>query len=184
MNKLSTKIKHFALSINLTEVAFKIFKEKPIYGIGYNTPATKYLPMDYVPIIHLHEPWSKTYNSFYRGFMGSNGVLDNIFLTFLVEMGGPFFLLYFGSLFYLILFARRVGEKNKYFRPEMILFFVFLSGFLVNAMVFDILKYPSRNWIFHSILGVLFVQSIEGNRVLRKDVADNRNSGDCLSTCV
>jgi len=158
------KLKYFGSIVYRLEsfpLSLRVFQDKPIFGIGYNGPLMKHVSRDYVPIFMRRDIGSNAYVSPYQVFSSSKGVLDNIFLTFWVEMGTIFSLLYFGSISFLLAWAFCVGKGRQEVWGEMVPVFCVLAGVFVNAITFDILKYPSHNWVFHSILGILFIKTME-----------------------
>ena len=140
-------------------IAMEVLKEKPLFGLGFNSPLSKFIPNDYQAKIFPENKYKhKTkhnYNekiSFINMITGVT-VFDNMALTFLGETGGLFSAAYFCLIFYLIKNKATYCREDEKRRFGLLL--IVLSGFLVHSITFDSLKYPHLNWIFHSFLGLL-----------------------------
>ena len=140
-------------------IAIEVLKEKPLFGLGFNSPLSKFIPNDYQAKIFPENKYKhKTkhnYNekiSFINMITGVT-VFDNMALTFLGETGGLFSAAYFCLIFYLIKNKATYCREDEKRRFGLLL--IVLSGFLVHSITFDSLKYPHLNWIFHSFLGLL-----------------------------
>ena len=138
-------------------IAIEVLKEKPLFGLGFNSPLSQFIPNDYESKIF---PKNKGKHidgklSFIDMITGIT-VFDNMVLTFLGETGVLFSAAYFCLIFYLI--KNKVTYCHKDEKRRFGLLLIVLSGFLAHSMTFDSLKYPHLNWIFHSFLGLL-VQS-------------------------
>jgi hypothetical protein len=130
-------------------VALDVVKEKPIFGLGFNSSLSRFIPPDYEAKIYFKQAGY----SFYSASAGIR-VFDNLFLCFLGEMGGAFTLVYMG-LFTYILKNIVLNRKNSAFDKVQVSLLLVIAGFFVHSMTFDSLKYPHLNWIFHSILGLM-----------------------------
>jgi O-antigen ligase len=136
--------------MELYHVALDVFKEKPIFGLGFNSSISRFIPYDYEAKIYPTDQ-KESFQSMVAGVQ----VFDNIALSFLGEAGGLFTLAYIGLVVYLlinILKARRSGLPDK---TQVILILVVLAGFLTHSMSFDSFKYPHLSWVFHSLLGLI-----------------------------
>ncbi len=127
-------------------VALDVVREKPIFGLGFNSSLSRFIPYDYESKIYSEQGGS----SFY-GMTSGVKVFDNMFLSSLGEMGGLFTLAYMG-LFAYILKNIILGRKTN---ANVSLLMIVIAGFFVHSMTFDSLKYPHLNWIFHSFLGLM-----------------------------
>ena len=79
---------------------------------------------------------------------------ENIFLTFLVEMGCLFSITYFGGVLYIM--ARCLKSSPSPSKDIEIMSLVsVMVGFLVISCTFDTLRFPNLNWLFHSLLGLM-----------------------------
>jgi hypothetical protein len=87
-------------------------------------------------------------------YKGHN-TLENIALTFFVQMGSLFSIVYFGGALYI--FA--VSCKRFRIPPQKnlagLLLIAVLIGFVFISCTFDTLRFPNLNWIFHSLLGLM-----------------------------
>jgi len=131
-------------------IVLDVVREKPIFGLGFNSSLSRFIPYDYES-----ENYSRhSRNSFYRMTKGFQ-VFDNMLLSFLGEMGCLFTLAYIGLLVYLLKNIYWGGKANFNSQLHVSLLLIVMSGFLVHSMTFDSLKYPHLNWIFHSLLGLM-----------------------------
>jgi hypothetical protein len=146
-------------------IALDIVKEKPIFGLGFNAPISRFIPPRYQP--RLYPRGDK--NSFYNMVAGVN-VFDNMLLCFFGETGCLFTLAYFGLGVYLVTRIVRARKSYSSDNLQTLLILVVLAGFIVHSMTFDSLKNPHLNWIFHSLLGI-----IAGRQVLEKTRTSEEN---------
>ena len=129
--------------------ALHIFKENPIWGIGFKGNVTQYLDDYKVKLDHeFGEIGYKKYVLRYYTY-------ENIVLSFLIELGGLFSMVYFGGIIYLIVmsFKQLRAPPPKDLAGMFIISVVI--GFIVVSFTFDTLGYPQLNWLFHSLLGLL-----------------------------
>ena len=94
------------IRLEFYHIALEVIQEKPIFGLGFNSPLSRFIPSDYQP---------KTYpiggdNSFESMVSGVH-VFDNMALCFLGETGGFFTMAYIGLGTYLILYKKNRGEE-------------------------------------------------------------------------
>jgi hypothetical protein len=126
-----------------------IVKKHPFLGIGLCEPRKQYLE-DY----QIHYPGISTQQM--SEMLDTNRTPENIFLTFMTDMGIPFTLLYVLSLAYLLLALFRSlqeGPAEPFMSPLVILVPI-LAG-LLYFQVYDGLMYPQVNWFFHVLLGMI-----------------------------
>jgi O-antigen ligase len=126
-----------------------MFKENPVWGIGFKGNVTQYLDDYEVKFDHNFSYIDyKQYVLIYQAY-------ENIILTFMVELGGLFSMVYFGGIIYLVV----ISFKKLRAPPQKDLVGMFiisvLVGFAVVSCTFDTLRYPQLNWLFHSLLGLL-----------------------------
>ena len=131
-------------------IALEVIQEKPIFGLGFNSPLSRFIPSDYEP---------KTYpirgdNSF-TGMVSGVHVFDNMALCFLGETGGFFTMAYIGLGIYLILKTLVFRKRHSENYVQTLLIIAVLAGFIAHSMTFDSLKNPHLNWIFHSLLALI-----------------------------
>jgi len=131
-------------------IAIEILKEKPIFGLGFNSSLSRFIPQDYKP---------KTYpangKDSFQSMIAGVHVFDNMALSFLGESGGFFAMAYAGLILYLMIIVFHSVKSNSHDKVQTLLVLVVLAGFITHSMTFDSLKYPHLNWIFHSLLGVI-----------------------------
>jgi hypothetical protein len=136
--------------MELYYIGLDAMKEKPVFGLGFNTPFSRFLPYDYKPRVY-PQYGERSFFNLTRGVE----VFDSMPLSFVAEMGGLFTLAYLGLLAYVLKNTCLVTSENSDVRVHLSLIVVVLAGFLLHSMTFDSLKYPHLNWIFHSLLGLL-----------------------------
>ena len=126
-----------------------MFKENPVWGIGFKGNVTQYLDDYEVKFDH-----DFTFIN-YKQYVLLYQAYENIILTFMVELGGLFSMVYFGGIIYLVV----ISFKKLRAPPQKDLVGMFiisvLVGFAVVSCTFDTLRYPQLNWLFHSLLGLL-----------------------------
>ena len=165
-------------------IAIEVLKEKPLFGLGFNSPLSKFIPNDYEAKIFpenkykYYKPWFKPENqngnfSFINMITGVT-VFDNMALTFLGETGGLFSAAYFCLMFYLI--KNKATNCSNDEKRRFGLLLIVLAGFLAHSMTFDSLKYPNLNWIFHSFLGLL-VSNKRIEQVIPSENSSNQLKG-------
>jgi hypothetical protein len=80
---------------------------------------------------------------------------EDLYLTFLADLGIPFFVLYFGSILYLLLKLLRLSQNPtaKFaFHPAAI--FLPLVAECLRFIIVDDLFEPQISWFFHILLGL------------------------------
>ena len=131
-------------------VAWQVIKDKPFWGIGFNTPVTEYIPKLYKP--KFYPPDNKyTFSSIIRGVE----TFDNMALFFLGQTGLLFTGAYACLIFYLTKLLIKNSNENADIKLQGILLLAVLVGFAVHSMTYDSLRYPHLNWLFHSLLGLI-----------------------------
>lgn len=133
--------------------SWHIAARNPFFGIGLRSPRDTYL-----------EDYSIKYPYVTKEkFSGSvNWVVssENIFLTFMAELGFPFLFLYTFSLGYLLfrlIKKARSPDLGSFVHP-LALFFP-IGAALLHFMVLDGLLHPQISWFFHVLLGLIPVRS-------------------------
>jgi O-antigen ligase len=126
-----------------------VFKENPIFGIGFKGNVAQYLD-DYK--VRLDHDFSaidyKQYVSLYYAY-------ENIVLSFMVELGAIFSIVYFGGITYLIVLCFKQMRAPPKKNLTGIFIISVVVGFAVVSCTFDTLRYPNLNWLFHCLLGLL-----------------------------
>jgi hypothetical protein len=126
-----------------------IFKQNPVWGIGSRTDLNSYTD-NYKRKIPENLMSDELFHDNLRKFK----TFENIFLAFLVEMGGLFSITYFGGLLYIIVRCLKISclpSKDI----EMLSLVSVIVGFLFISCTFDTLRFPNLNWLFHSLLGLM-----------------------------
>ncbi len=129
---------------------FHVFKENPVWGMGfktdlllqrlegYNLRSTNILPKEQ-----------------YRDYVETNKTFENIILAFLVELGSLFTVTYFGGLIYITVRYLKNSHSPPQRGKEGIIAVSVLAGFVILSLTFDTLRFPDLNWMFHSLLGLM-----------------------------
>ena len=131
-------------------IALNVLKEKPLFGLGFNSSLSRFIPDDYESKIFPRDGK----HSFYEMAYNLN-IFDNMALTFLGETGGLFSAAYICLIAFLIKNKASIAHRNKDEMMRFSFLLIVLVGFMAHSMTFDSLKYPHLNWIFHSLLGLL-----------------------------
>ena len=129
-------------------IAVEVLKEKPLFGLGFNSPLSRFIPNDYESKI-----FPRNGKHSFHDMVANLNVFDNMALTFLGETGGLFSAAYFCLIFYLI--KSKAAYYNEAEKRRLGSLLIVIAGFLAHSMTFDSLKYPHLNWVFHSLLGLL-----------------------------
>ena len=159
---LSKYKRFFKLNSSVTQRAenyffgFHVFKEEPIWGVGFKTDLTPYFD-DYDLKFS-----DKKREYGYKQVLGWNHTFENIFMGFLIEMGSLFSIVYFGGVIYIVIVFfekfRAPPEKNL----AGMFTIAFIVGFAAISCTFDTLRFPNLNWLFHSFLGLMVNLPKEG----------------------
>jgi O-antigen ligase len=136
--------------MELYHIALDVVKEKPIFGLGFNSSLYRFIPYDYQT-----KSYPTDHKSSFQGMVAGTYVFDNMVLSFLGEMGGIFTVAYIVLGVYLVVNIFKVKNSEFFDRSQTLLIFIVLVGFVFHSMTFDSLKYPHLNWIFHSFLGLI-----------------------------
>ena len=131
-------------------IAYQVIKEKPIFGIGFNAPIVRFIPSDY-EAKYFRSDKSFSFNSVVAGVQ----TFDNMILCFFAEAGSVFALTYIVLFGYLFKRSFRLVKMEFGAQFYIIGIGAVITGFVVQSLTFDSLRYPHLNWIFHSILGLL-----------------------------
>jgi hypothetical protein len=136
----------------------QIFKENPLLGVGFKANFIPYLD-GYDPVIA-----NKSSEDLFYHFFKLNQTFENIVLGFLIEFGGLFTILYFGGLLYFII---EKFNKNKTInsQKEYLIITVVFIGFAAMSFMFETLRFPNLNWVFHSLLGLLLANIPNGQDI-------------------
>jgi len=129
--------------------SWHIAVKHPVLGTGLRAPREQFLE-DY----QVRYPYV-TKEKFAES-VGRVVTSENIFLTFMSELGFPFLILY--SACVLILFVRlaRMARNNEQanFLPALAILLP-LTATLMHFQVVDGLLYPQISWFFHILLGMI-----------------------------
>ena len=138
-----------ASRVELYPFSWHIAKQHPFFGIGLRSPRVEYLQN--------YEIWYPNTNK--DTFVSDVTVAvtsENVFLTFMSDLGLPFFALYSFALLILLfrLFRAVVRPVSEtFFHPLALL--LPITGSLLHSMTTDTLLYPQLCWYFHILLGLI-----------------------------
>jgi hypothetical protein len=129
--------------------SWHIAAQNPLLGIGLLSPRLKYL---------------EGYDIRYPGLTKKEfcdcverlSTSENVFLTFLADLGLLFFLIYFVSLIILLTSLLRCiirSADTSWFNPLPI--FLAICAGLLHYLVFDGLFHPQTTWFFHVLFGLI-----------------------------
>jgi O-antigen ligase len=126
-----------------------VFKENPIWGVGSEANLVKRLD-DYN--LKFSDNLSRIR---YQNHIKNQKTFENIVLAFLVELGGIFTITYFGGVLYTIFVCfKKIRASSQKDISGMFIVSV-MVGFAAISLTFDTLRFPSLNWLFHSLLGLM-----------------------------
>ncbi len=129
--------------------SWHIAVQNPFFGNGLRAPREKYL--DDYHLMYRHSTKEKFADSTKRIV-----VSENIFLTFMADLGFPFLIIYTGSL--CILLIRLIRWTSKPNQPEFVpalALLLPLLGAIMHFFVLDGLLHPHVSWFFHILLGMI-----------------------------
>ncbi len=129
--------------------SWHIAVRNPFFGNGLRAPREKYL--DAYQLMYRHSTKEKFADSTKRIV-----VSENIFLTFMADLGFPFLIIYTGSLGILLIRLTRWASNPKQpkFVPALALLLPLL-GAVMHFFVLDGLLHPHVSWFFHILLGMI-----------------------------
>jgi hypothetical protein len=129
--------------------SWSIAVRHPVLGIGLWAPRGEFLN-DY----EIKYPYVTREK--FAGSVKGIRTSDNMFLTFMADLGFPFLLLYSFSLFFLLIrLTRRVVEPSSAsFLPPLALLLPISAG-LLHFQIYDGLLFPQISWFFHILLGLI-----------------------------
>ena len=159
--ELNTSVK---LRAELILFGIHIFKENPFWGVGSRTKLNSYIDnykirfpeilLSESAILLDEEGHEIKVENYFQQHLRKFNTFENIFLAFLVEMGGLFTITYFGGLLYIM--GRCLKNSPSASKDIEVMSLVsVMVGFLVISCTFDTLRFPNLNWLFHSLLGLL-----------------------------
>lgn len=134
------RIESFLLGLN-------IFPTSPWLGIGVRT----YGYTDYLADYQLHNPGMVKFGA----EMSRVQTLDNMFMTFLVEFGSLFAVVYACLIFYIL--YRYIRCERPFTSPNKgkLIVLLPLVGVAVQSVTYDTLLSPPVNWLFSVQMGIL-----------------------------
>jgi O-antigen ligase len=129
--------------------SWHIAKKHPWLGIGLRAPREQFLE-DY----EVKYPYvtKEKFAESVRAIVSS----ENIFLTFMAEVGFPFTILYVISVGYLLVrLVRRVTAHDRTSIIPPVALLMSVAAGLVHFQVLDGLLHPQISWFFHILLGLI-----------------------------
>ncbi|MEW6350759.1 MAG: O-antigen ligase family protein [Thermodesulfobacteriota bacterium] len=121
---------------------------RPLLGIGLWAPREKYIEDHEIRFPDLSRD---LFTKWVRDLRTS----ENMFLTFLADLGIPFVILYFGALMLIVWrLIRLTLHPPDSLYPHPIALLLPISGEMLHLMVSDGLFQPQVSWFFHVLLGM------------------------------
>jgi hypothetical protein len=152
------------LRVELIFFGIHIFKQNPVWGVGSRTKINSYVDNYKIRFPEILLPESAylfdeeghaiKFENYFQEHLRKFNTFENIFLAFLVEMGGLFSITYFGGLLYIMVRGLKISCLPSKDIVTISLLSVMI-GFLFISCTFDTLRFPNLNWIFHSLLGLM-----------------------------
>ncbi|MGC8659284.1 MAG: O-antigen ligase family protein [Desulfomonilaceae bacterium] len=144
---------HISVSYRIESLFFSlhIASKDPLLGNGLWAPRVHFLKDYKIHYPYLSKDQFSEWVEIYR-------TSENLYLTFLADLGIPFFLLYFGSIFYILIRLVRLsrdGPGSFIFHPVSI--FLPLLAECLRFLVLDDLFHPQSSWFFHILLGLAVI---------------------------
>jgi hypothetical protein len=126
-----------------------IIKKNPVWGLGFDG--------NFDPYFEDYNLWLGNFFSKerYNEYIKSLNTFENIVLTYTIEWGCLFALVYFGGIIYLILQYFKTTERPEIRKMDKVFVMAVIISFSAMSLTFDTLRFPNLNWVFHSILGLL-----------------------------
>ncbi len=148
-------LQHESLAYRAENVFFSwhVAVQNPIFGIGLWAPRDRYLE-DY----NMTYPYvsKDTFTEWVRSLRTS----ENTLLTFLVDLGFPFVIIYCGALIAIVLrLVRMAFQPPAGFFPHPLALLLPITAAILHFQVFDGLFHPQIGWFFHILLGMVLVPS-------------------------
>jgi len=129
--------------------SWHIARQHPWFGIGLRTPREDFL-QDYQPKYPYTRPKQ------FAKEVGLYVTADNLYLTFLTDLGFPFLIIY--GLAVVILVSRLIRltfrPPPRLITPPLALLLP-LAMTLAHFLFYDGLLYPQNSWFFHLLLGLI-----------------------------
>lgn len=137
-------------------LSFKIAGAYPWFGIGLHAPRTEFID-NFQPITS-----SANKEEFIKQLKIIR-VSENVYLTFIADMGLPFGLLYTLSLGLLIfrIIQRALEKKPGEGSLQYKLLLLPISAGAAHFLVWDGLLHPQEAWFFHILLGLGAISNVE-----------------------
>jgi len=129
--------------------SWHIAKRNPLLGIGLRAPRDQYLEDYEVKSVCGAE-------AELAGSVRHVVTFENVFLTFMTDLGFPFALLYTAALAFLLTRLTRMAMRRDLacaIAPAALL--LPLTAAILHFLVFDGLLHPHVSWFFHVLLGLI-----------------------------
>ena len=171
INPKNLNLDHISVSYRIESLFFSIdiASKHPWLGNGLWAPRISSLK-DYT----LHYPYLSK-DQFSRWVIDYR-TSEDLYLTFLADLGVLFFILYFGSVLYILVnffLSSRKRTSGCMFHPAAI--FLPLIAECLRFLVLDDLFHAQSSWFFHVLLGLAVLES------LKKDIPDGTEKVKIIS---
>jgi hypothetical protein len=148
-------LQHESVAYRVESIFFSwhIAVQNPVFGIGLWAPRDKYL-----------EDYNMTYpyvsKDTFKEWVKSLRTSENTPLTFLVDLGFPFVIIYCGALIAIVLRLVRVAFQPRVGSfPHPLALLLPIIAAILHFQVLDGLFHPQIGWFFHILLGMVLGQS-------------------------
>ncbi|MGB6065239.1 MAG: O-antigen ligase family protein [Desulfomonilaceae bacterium] len=133
--------------------SLKIAYDHPLLGNGLLAPRGK--------ILETYQPeYPYISKETFVKWTGRLKTSENMFFTFLADLGVPFTVIYIVSLIFLMLaLLRMVFHPPHDFIFHPLVLFLPLTGAILHYQVLDGLLHPQLSWFFHILLGLIPVSA-------------------------
>lgn len=148
-------LQHESLAYRAENLFFslRLAVQNPMFGIGLWAPRDKYLE-----VYNMTYPYvtKDTFKEWVRSLRTS----ENIVLTFMVDVGFPFVIIYCGALVAIMLrLVRMAFQPPAGFFPHPLALLLPITAAILHFQVFDGLFHPQIGWFFHILIGMVLVPS-------------------------
>ncbi len=142
---------HISIAYRIENVYFSwhMATSHPLLGIGLWAPRNSFLKDYEINYPHLNK---KQFVDWVEELRTS----ENNFLTFLVDLGFPFSIIYISCIVYLLFkLLWTIVRSDPVRSGRALAVFLPLVGAILHFQVFDGLFHPQNSWFFHVLLGMI-----------------------------
>jgi hypothetical protein len=148
-------LQHESLAYRAENVFYSwhIAGQNPAFGIGLWAPRDRYLE-------HYNMTYPYVSKDTFKEWVMTLRTSENNVLTFLVDLGFPFVIIYCGALVAIVLrLVRMAFQPPVGFFPHPLALLLPITAAILHFQVFDGLFHPQIGWFFHVLIGMVLVPS-------------------------